>query len=74
MNREYEPKDRNPLAKMAEEYFKNKDSWSRCDSERMSGRSDSSKPTSYNRYSDKELIEKYIQELEQNDKWSDDRR
>lgn len=67
-------KERSDLGKMAEDYFKDKDSWDRCDAARIGGYSSNDPLPDYSHYSDEELIRKYIEDKKNEDYWADDRR
>jgi hypothetical protein len=67
-------RERSDLAKIAENYFKEMDSWARCDAARMGGHTCKDPLPSYNHYTDEDLIRRYLQEQRDREFWANDRR
>mgnify|MGYP000219860655 CR=1 FL=1 len=64
MSREDTCGDRSEMAKMAENYFKERDNWGSLDAARIGGRAWSEMP-SYDHMSDEQLIQKYLDDQRQ---------
>lgn len=72
--REYESRGRSDLAQKIIDEIKEKRNWDAADSGRMSGRSCTPDFSDLDMKSDRQIVEEYLRQKEQEDYWKNDRR